>query len=420
MGAVALVPKEKFRCLERFISDSISESDLIDPALKELCQEGFFVSSSQDEYHDVRNLLDYEREKLRYTLVILPHENCNFRCTYCYENFELGRMKPNVVESLKLFIKNNIIGYKTLNVMWFGGEPLLAKDLVYDLSKTFADYCVQNGVNYISGMTTNGYLLTPDVVSELLNSKITGFQVTLDGPEEIHDNNRKLYPGGKTYRKILDNLTKMHERPGEFQVRIRVNFNNKSLPLIEKWFMEEISPLFSKDPRFALSPEYIGKWGGKNDHILDVCDYEKGTSIKSNFLKNSLKLGFSDAVIKGYLMPHGNVCYASKESSIVVGSDGTVYKCTVAFNDSFNKVGKITDNGDLVVNQNWDLWTKLEDKDCTLCNNCSFYPSCQSRKCPKIAIRQKRPVCPMTWQEYETLVRSIADNGYSSKSKHCC
>ena len=29
-------------------------------------------------------------------LILLPTEACNFRCTYCYEDFRLGRMEPVV------------------------------------------------------------------------------------------------------------------------------------------------------------------------------------------------------------------------------------------------------------------------------------------------------------------------------------
>ena len=42
------------------------------------------------------------------------------------------------------------------------------------------------------------------------------------------------------------------------------------------------------------------------------------------------------------LMPSASVCYAAKPHSLVVGSDGQLYKCTLSFDEEFNKVGKNT------------------------------------------------------------------------------
>ncbi|HVR98040.1 MAG TPA: radical SAM protein, partial [Thermoanaerobaculia bacterium] len=70
-------------------------------------------------------------------LIILPTEKCNFRCTYCYEDFAVGRMKPVIVESVKELIRRRAGDLDTLCLSWFGGEPLLARDIVLDVS-TFA------------------------------------------------------------------------------------------------------------------------------------------------------------------------------------------------------------------------------------------------------------------------------------------
>jgi uncharacterized protein len=108
-------------------------------------------------------------------------------------------------------------------------------------------------------------------------------------------------------------------------------------------------------------------------------------------------------------MPHGSVCFASKESSLVVGVNGNIYKCTVALDDPRNLVGKLTADGQLQIDQAlWDKWTKTDDKDTSWCDVCSFYPSCQGRKCPLAAMNEKRPACPMTKEEYETLIKLVA------------
>src|ERR1041384_6711550 len=99
-------------------------------------------------------LIDHKTQEL----IILPTEKCNFRCTYCYEDFSIGKMKLETRESIKKFIKKRAPLLDKLNISWFGGEPLLAKDIVLDIS-SYAHKCSQeyDELEFNAGMTTNGY-----------------------------------------------------------------------------------------------------------------------------------------------------------------------------------------------------------------------------------------------------------------------
>jgi uncharacterized protein len=411
MGAIALVPAHKAKNIEKFLSHEINGSDLTDEGFQELCEAAFFVPSNINERQLVSKIIDKERE-LGFQIIILPHENCNFRCVYCYEKFERDKIEPDVVVGLKAFVARKVQEVKSLSISWFGGEPLLALDSICDLSDSFLHSCEQYGVTYTSDITTNGYLLTDEIVDSLLKRKVTSYQVTLDGPEDIHNRSRKLAGGGETYRTILDNLSRMRDRSETFSVSIRVNFREEHTASPMEQFMHEVQTLFEGDTRFNLAFHPVGRMGGPNDPDLDICDFKSQGTFRTAFSKRSLELGFSDDLIKQGLQPHGNVCYAGRESSIVVGSDGTVYKCTVAFDDARNHVGRITRVGELLVNQaRWDLWTKLDDKEVGKCTSCSYSPSCQSRGCPLGAIVDKIPPCPMTRDEYEAMVKLVALNG---------
>lgn len=35
------------------------------------------------------------------SLILLITEQCNFRCAYCYEDFKIGKMPPDVIEGIK-------------------------------------------------------------------------------------------------------------------------------------------------------------------------------------------------------------------------------------------------------------------------------------------------------------------------------
>jgi uncharacterized protein len=407
MGAIARLPEG----LERFTREGAGEEDLSDRGLKELCANGFFVPSDLAEQEMVAGILRREREAA-FHLIILPHESCNFRCVYCYERHQRGRMGPDVIAGLKSLVERRAEGCRGLSVAWFGGEPLLARDVISDLSESFLASCRRRGLDYESNMTSNGYFLTPEVVDELLRCEVRRFQVTLDGPAEAHDMMRRSRDGQGTYRTILGNLAGMRDRSEEFSVRIRVNFGNHSLPLLSRWLSEELAPLFAGDHRFAVSFHAIGAWGGPNDAALDLCAPEAASTAWHLLTEESLTLGFPDSVVKERLRPHGYACYAGNESSLVVGADGTLYRCTIAFEDPRNQVGRLTPDGELDMDQGrWDLWARLAEESASECASCRFHPSCQGRRCPLKSLDDREGACPKLKDEYESLVRMVVSAG---------
>src|SRR4051794_16365661 len=90
-------------------------------------------------------------------LIILPTEKCNFRCTYCYEDFSIGKMREPVQRAIESFMNRRIPELSELSLDWFGGEPLVAKDVVLSLSSHASRLCREHGVVLRGGMTTNAY-----------------------------------------------------------------------------------------------------------------------------------------------------------------------------------------------------------------------------------------------------------------------
>jgi len=70
-------------------------------------------------------------------------------------------MKRSVIDSIVKYV-NNMIKPTTeyLNISWFGGEPLLAINIIRSLSLSFLSICKENNINYYANIVTNGYLLT--------------------------------------------------------------------------------------------------------------------------------------------------------------------------------------------------------------------------------------------------------------------
>lgn len=397
MGAIARVPEDKVEKVKRFLNYGIDDKEKEDSIASELCMQGFMVNAEIEEQKLAKETLEKEQDSTL-GLTIMPHEGCNFRCLYCYESFENGLIKPKVMQGIKLFVKKKVErgNLSRVTCSWFGGEPLLAYDEILELSDSFIQHCGENGVKYVSSMTTNGYLLTPERVENLIERNVLYYQVTLDGPEELHNRSRKLIGGQGTYDTIMNNLLYMKQLDEqELTVKIRVNFFPNSLNIIEDWIENEIAPAFSQDKRFMLTFHPVRKWKGCTIDETECFDKRASIAEYISYLHRvCMKMGFSIQDIRMSLDPHGNVCYASKSNSIVIGSDGMLYKCTVDFDNFVNNIGVINYDGTLNLNRvKLAMWTK-DYTDCVeKCSKCSFYPSCQTKKCPLASINSGKPSC---------------------------
>lgn len=55
MGAIAQIPPQKSRKLKKYLKNGFKKTQLSDPDLKELCENGFFVPSEIDEHQRFAN-----------------------------------------------------------------------------------------------------------------------------------------------------------------------------------------------------------------------------------------------------------------------------------------------------------------------------------------------------------------------------
>jgi uncharacterized protein len=284
-------------------------------------------------------------------LTILPTEQCNFRCIYCYEDFSIGKMKPETVDGIKSLMEKRSSQLRYLNVSWFGGEPLLAKDIVMDISAHAQSLASQYfDLNYSGSMTTNAYMLDIDTLSSLVDVGVTQYQISLDGPEEIHDRSRIRADGKSTFQKIWSNLIAIRDSSLPVSIMLRLHLTADTFQLIDP-LLEDIKRELLPDPRFSAFFKPIEHLGGSNDsNINTVSEHEKKGIISS--LEHKL---FGDKIDstefqKNAALPDDYVCYASRPNSLIIRSDGSVGKCTVALTDKRNHVGILKSDGKLELN----------------------------------------------------------------------
>lgn len=361
-------------------------------------QRGYLVPMEADEVRRVQYAFGQQNHRQdRLELILLASEDCNFRCTYCYEGFKRGTMRPEVREGIKRLVESRAKSLRDLTVSWFGGEPLYGLEAIEDLAPYLAEIAEREGIHYFSHMTTNGYLLTEDVVDRLLSWRITDFQITLDGLPEDHDRHRPRRDGGSTFDTIYDNLAKMAERDDDFSVAIRVNFAKSNVPGLEK-FLNLLQEKFRDDDRFTISFHAVGRWGGENDADLDVCGRGESQAVRMKLKAAARTLGLR--VTSGWRPTSGGlgkqVCYAVRPYNFIVGAHGDLMKCTVDLdNKDRNMVGKLLPDGTLDLDvDKMALWTEPAFERDTGCQSCHMLPACQGVHCPQIRMDRNTAPCP--------------------------
>lgn len=105
------------------------------------------------------------------------------------------------------------VNNKQVTLSFYGGEPLLAFELIKKCVNYIKEKYHQKNVNY--GLTTNGILLKDDILEFLVKEKFS-ILVSLDGPKWIHDTGRVLGNNKPTYDIIMNNLMNIKDKYPEF------------------------------------------------------------------------------------------------------------------------------------------------------------------------------------------------------------
>jgi uncharacterized protein len=285
----------------------------------------------------------------RLHLILMPTEQCNFRCVYCYEDFQHGEMSRAVVDSIKALLARRIVTLDRLSLEWFGGEPLLALPIVEEIQGYAFDLARRHAAIHFAGsMTTNGSLLTRRRFERLLGLEVRDYQISLDGTQETHDSMRQRLGGGGSFKTIWSNLLAMREVAEQFLITLRLHIWQANLDAVDR-LLVDLSRAFGGDSRFEVQLKAIRRFGGPNDERLPVLTSEEEAAALRRLSRRATELGFPDRqdVYAQPGMLQG--CYAAALGSYVVRSTGELAKCTVALDHPNNRLGKLQSDGTVAI-----------------------------------------------------------------------
>ncbi len=374
-------------------------TSLDDVAISRLRENGHLVGNDTDEEQILQALQESFDHRNYLNLIILPNEECNFRCVYCYETLKHRVMDDTTVDSVIRYVANNLSRFNSLHVDWFGGEPLLSMKTIMKMSKTFIEICHKNKKGFTASMTTNGYCLDLETFRALRKCNVTLYQITIDGYRDVHDAQRPLHNGNGTFDRIMENLKSIKEniRSHTFEIILRTNCSLKHLDTFDI-YLEELSRVFGDDKRFTVLLRPVMDWGGERVKQFrnEMIGIESLQVFAEAFMKKQRSVLLPQHTSS--LEPLDSVCYAGNKNSIAIDSRGDLFRCTCDFDNNRNsKIGTLC-NGeckfdDIECLERWNSNTKYRR---TVCNTCDILPLCLGDHCPgyRLAGHDSHGGCP--------------------------
>ncbi len=224
--------------------------------LEDLTRRGYVFESEEEEKKliDIR-FNDYETRMNKSTPVfyIIPTYACNLRCSYCFQDHAAKNavfMDDECLASAfktmdELFNKAELKGDPYFVI--FGGEPLLKGKRPYRLISKILEEANNRG--WKPKIVSNGVEL--EHYADLLSTfQINYIQVTVDGPESIH-NKRRISPKMKeTYTRILKGVQKTIDKG--VKVAVRINVDDQNLPFLPELAKDIIARGWDKHGYFKI------------------------------------------------------------------------------------------------------------------------------------------------------------------------
>ncbi len=394
-AAIDVVDKDELASLE---NEDWNKLDL-----KYWTSRGYYFKSEEEERAEWNKIVDIVTSDDWLTprgVIIIPTFNCNLRCTYCYQDDSIHTSPirtKDVLSKDQLYAILETIDSRPdtkryLTAVLCGGEPLMPS--CYDIVEEILDQLEKRKI--ATSIVTNGLTLT-EAIDKFLNrfKNIENIQVTLDGPEIVHNKLRPLRKGEGSFRNIVSGIEQSLNKMTNTRISVRSNINTKdpnSLSGIKalhdyyskrgwydhKNFFPRVSPRWEYERHGCYAAECKKNF---TSDFRRIAEY-----YKENFpLEVQIRWGIAFFWQRDFLLsqvfgtnpvlPKVKSCLATTEGSYVFGPDSKIYSCWEDIGVVKEAIGEYYPKWS-INKENYSLWkgrSKLTVEDC---KNCKFIFAC--------------------------------------------
>lgn len=384
--------------------ETLNMNDLNDEykeTISNLQKHNFIIDKELDEYTLINILGQKEKFNSKSLLLtIAPTMNCNMDCPYCYEKKETGKMSNLIIKSIENFVENQFLNrkYVNLEVTWYGGEPLMAKDVILDLSNKLITLCTKHNVKYNSKIVTNGTLLSKEFAEKLKNEcKVSSAQITLDGSEKSNNLRRLLKNNDNSFNKIINGIIIANKAGINVNIRVNIDKTNVNeideiIKIIKSYNLLENENIFLYFAPVIASTDKCTTFSNtcySMDEFSEI-DFE----VAKNMYNNNIKPQYPSSKC----LSCASVC----DNNFVIDPNGYLYRCWDDIEDMNRTIGHV-DEG-IKPNKVFLEWLsyELDEK----CKKCDKLPICQGG-CPYLRIKNKESECHYKVKNFKKILSLI-------------
>lgn len=433
-GQVSLVSSQLAEGIGQCHQDG-TWSGLEDQDIRMLKEKKFVYDTEQEEERSVeelyRQLSDVmlQYDSTRQYQILLTYD-CNLRCVYC---FQRKRRDKRVMEDEKLDAIFNLIeefeeqskgaalrrGIPPIVplISIVGGEPLLDAPRNRQLVSRIVDFVKAGGFDY--AITTNGVHLSR-FVSQFVDSGCLpkDCQVTLDGPERIHDKRRVRSDGRGSFEDIVAGVDRALS--AGLSLSMRINMDARNIDTIEEIADLIVSREWDKTGRFTayLAPvtdhsmvnaAYPWILSDKTLIAEIIRKFERSPSLSGLFqIKNFRGFSYVKRIVEntGLPVPTFWRCEALL-GQMIFDPSGDVYSCFEGAGNDDAKIGEYfprlaLDSGRV------QQWRQLNSFSNRFCAPCKFRFVCAGG-CPWHIVHQNKCECLPIQDEIDLAWNYYAD-----------
>ncbi len=340
--------------------------------------------------------------------VICPTYSCNLNCTYCFEKDTLSGNKMDMDESL---LKASLESMETISgkinkdihsIELFGGEPLLPKNK--DIVRKILEFAVKKDAKIT--IVTNG-VFAGDFIDILSPAKdnIEMLQITIDGPESIHDRRRMHFSGKGSFAEISKSIDALLDN--KINTNARINIDMENIEYLSKIYDYMIKMNWIGNPNFKVKPSLITDHTAleyvhpvvEEEKLLEklISIYDPNPELEKLFGFYSFKpLRHIQEVLNGApnVSPRFFNCESNLLELYIFCPDGYIYTCPESIGNKDFSIGKFSPSLELSGTR-MSMWKDRDIMNMEKCIECKFAPICGGG-CPMASIiisGGEEPVC---------------------------
>jgi uncharacterized protein len=375
-GRCMAVPSDAWARIVAHLASAERAPADVGAAVRRLAEQHYLVPLAADEAADFQAEFDRQRRAPAHIFPLLAvTSKCNIACTYCYEAGVQGvNMGDDVVDGVLRWFERRIVhdGIRGIHPGLFGGEPLMRPATLFRLMDGLNRLRSRYGTAVSYYCSSNGLLLTPALARQLAARGLAQIQISLDGPQRIHDERRVGHHGEGSYAKSLQAVRIAVDYVP--QVTVKVNFDRHNRRFVPEVFdalvdaglqdrvdvkLEAIAYQFADsgvahDPSLPIPPESPELADAYNELSLEAL--QRGIEVSRD-------------------TAHTTPCMFSSEHGVLIGPEGEIYKCISLVGRKEFAVGSVFDDDYVTAEYEAQMDSYKRTADCYE-ERCPYIPVC--------------------------------------------